>query len=211
MNKRILLSISTLLSALLLNSPALGYYETGESGEIQKLGTYRAGIMPQLRLSDGSGMNFTGFFDAALNEESSLRVLLGAGETDFYTGGSYKWIPIPDYDRQPALGLKAEALYARKGSDSAVSLRLHPLVSKKFEIEQGVITPYVSLPFGTTTYQSNTTTPVNIVTGLEFITPQVENTLFGVELGLNANKSFSYLSAFATIMFDEKSGLKKRK
>lgn len=211
MNKWMTFSISTLASAFLIGSSAWAYFETGESGEIQKVGTYRAGVMPQLRLSDGSGMNFTGFFDAAINDESSLRVLLGGGETDFYTGGSYKWIPIPDYDKQPAIGLKAEGLYARKGADGAVSLRVHPLVSKKFETDQGLVIPYISIPVGTTTYQSTTTTPLNIVTGFEFITPQVENTLFGMELGLNANKSFSYLSAFATIMFDDKSGTKKRK
>jgi hypothetical protein len=179
------------------------YFETGESAEIQKKGIFRVGLMPQLRLSDGSGLNFTGFCDTALSESSSLRVLAGGGETDFYTGGSYKWIPIPDYDRQPAIGAKFEVIYARIKSDSAVALRVHPLISKKFDTDHGVLIPYVSLPFGTHTYQSTTQTPVNFVTGTEFISPNVDNMQFGAELGLNANKSFSYISAFAVIFIDE--------
>lgn len=112
MQKKLTVLISALLFFSSQNSHA--FYETGESGEIAKEGTYKIGLMPQLRLSDGSGMNFTGFFDRALNDESSLRIHAGLGETDFYMGGSYKWIPIPDYKNQPAIGGKSRPFMAVK-------------------------------------------------------------------------------------------------
>lgn len=205
-----LLSVLTLI--LTLNaSRSYAYYETAESAEVIKRNTYRAGLMPQIRLSEGSGMNFTGYIDTGMTEATSLRLLLGGGETDMYTGGSFKWIPIPDYEKQPAIGGKLEVLYARKSSDSAVSLRIHPMISKKFDTEQGLFVPYAAIPFGTYTYQSTTETPVSFVAGTEFITPEVENMQFGVEMGLNANKSFSYISAFATLLLDENFHSKKGK
>lgn len=210
---RLSVFFTALTTALILTVSwsAQAYFETAESGEIQKKGDYRAGLIPQVRLSDGSGMNFTGFLDSALNESSSLRLLIGGGQTDFYTGGSYKWIPIPDYDKQPAIGAKLEVIYARLSADSAVSLRLHPMASKRFEIDQGTLIPYIAVPFGTYTYQNTTEVPVNLVTGTEFMSPETDNMQFGVELGLNANKSFSYISAFATLLLDDTSGHKRRK
>ena len=195
---------------LCLAPSAQAFFETGESAEITKPGYYKIGIMPQIRLSDGSGMNVTGFFDSGLAEDKSVRVSLGAGETDFYTGGSFKWVPIPDYENQPAIGGKVEAIYARKSSDSLVSFRFQPLASKKFDTEHGLFTPYAGLPISVTTWRSNTDTQVNLVGGTEFVTPKIKNMEFGAELGLNGTKSFSYISGYITFLLDEKTGFKKR-
>lgn len=197
------------LITALVGQVAFAFFETAESGEISQVGQYKIGIIPQARLSDGSGMNLTGFIDSALNDESSVRFQLGTGETDFYTGGSFKWIPIPDYRKQPALGAKVEAIYGRESSDSFASFRFHPLVSKKYEIDYGWITPYASLPISFTTYKNNTDTQFNIVLGSEYKNTDYQNWEFGGELGLNGNKSFTYISVWATVFLDDDKGFKK--
>jgi hypothetical protein len=194
----------------LANHSAWAYFETAESGEISKLGHYKIGLIPQIRLSEGSGMNFTGFFDSAINDESSVRFLLGSGETDFVTGGSFKWIPIPDYQQQPAIGGKLEVLYGRESSDSFVSFRFHPLISKKYDIDYGTLTAFGSVPISFTTFKNNTETQFNVVLGTEFRNPDYENWEFGSELGLNGNKSFTYISVWATVFLDEEKGFQKR-
>ncbi len=204
------LSSTAFCAGLLLGSAAQAFFETGESAEITPTGFYKVGIMPQIRLSDGSGMNVGGFFDSGLTEDKSVRVTLGAGETDFYTGGSFKWVPVPDYKNQPAIGAKLEAIYARKSSDSLVSFRVQPLLSKKFDTDQGLFTPYAGFPISITTWRSNTDTQVNLVGGTEFSTPQYKNMEFGAELGINGNKSFTYISGYITVLLDEKTGYKKK-
>jgi len=201
---------ASLTLGLLASTSAQAFFETGESAEITPAGFYKVGVMPQIRLSDGSGMNFTGFLDSALSEDKSIRVSLGAGETDFYTGGSFKWVPVPDYQNQPAIGAKLEAIYARKSSDSLVSFRVQPLLSKKFDTEDGLFTPYAGLPISITTWRSNTDTQLNVVAGTEYSTDRYKNMEFGAELGLNGNKSFSYISAYMTLLLDEKTGFKKK-
>ena len=157
-----------LISLIPLHSNA--FFSTGESGEITPKGTYRVGVEPQFKLSEGSGTNFTAFFDSALNDESSWRAHLGIGDTDFYAGGSYKWIPYPNFGSQPAMGLKFEAVYGRKASDSIIALRVHPLISKKFETDIGHFSPYASIPVGLVNYQSSNTFQLSLVAGSEYRT-----------------------------------------
>jgi hypothetical protein len=194
----------------LTGASAQAFYETGESAEITRPGVYKIGVMPQIRLSDGSGMNVSGFFDSGIDEDKSVRVHLGAGETDFYTGGSFKWVPIPDYQNQPAIGGKAEVIYGRKSSDSVMSLRAQPIISKKFETDHGLLTPYGAIPLSVTTWRSNTDTQVNLVAGSEWSSPSLKNMEFGGELGINISKSFSYIAGYVTFLLDEKTGFKKR-
>lgn len=199
------------LSLLFLQFQAKAYFEVGESAEISKPGMFKVGVMPQIRLSGGSGMNFTGYFVAPVDEEKSYRLQAGGGDTDFYASGSFKWIPIPDYKNQPAIGGKVEAIFGREGGDSLVSLRVMPLISKKFEIHHGTLIPYGAVPLSYTTFRSTTESQINLVAGAEFITPQAQNMEFGGELGLNGNKSFSYISGYVTLFLDEKTGVKRVK
>lgn len=188
---------------MLLSLPALAYQTVGESGELTAEGKYKIGVEPQIRLSDGSGVNISGFFDSRLTDSSSGRVHIGLGETDFYTGVSYKWIPIPDFEGQPAIGGKASIIYGRDSSENILSYRLEPLASKKFDTEQGLFTPYVSLPFMITTYKSETKNSMQLALGTEYSHPDEDRYHFGAELGINLKDSFAYVSGFVTMYIDE--------
>jgi len=197
---------SFLLASLILvlfSTKALAYYSTIDTGELLPSDTYRAIIETQFVTDPSNGVNFVGRFDGAIDDETGYRALLGFGETDFHFGGFVKWIPIPDLDNQPAIGVLAGVLYANDGSLDILSLRLHPLISKKFELEAGVLTPYASLPFGIQSIDGKTTLPLQLAVGSEYKPKQFEKLYFGGELGFDLAKSYTYFSLFAAMNIDE--------
>jgi hypothetical protein len=192
------------VSLVLISRPAFAYFNTLDTGEVIQPGHYRAMIAPQVIFNKFSGATVSAAFDTGVDEDQSIRALVGFGEVDFQLGGLYKWVPFPDVaDGQPAIGIIGGVVWAKIGDDNALSLRLHPIVSKKFESEVGDFTPYVSLPFGLTDYRDDTFAPIQLVGGTEWKTLHFENLTFMAELGLNLNKAFSYVSAAAVWYFDE--------
>lgn len=192
-----------LAAFFLMNSFSYAYYTTGESAELVQPGTYQVGIEPQLRLSDGTGFNFNGLIDAPYGKDGSVRATLGFGNTDFYTSLSYKWIPIPDYDRQPAIGGKLEVIYSRTGNNSATALKLHPLISKKYDTAYGVLIPYGSIPLALFTTSANSDTSLQLVGGAEFLPAEYKKWKYSAELGVNMNKAFSYISGTIVYLLDD--------
>ncbi|MEZ0391560.1 MAG: hypothetical protein ACAH59_05055 [Pseudobdellovibrionaceae bacterium] len=184
-------------------SQAWGFMTTQESNDITPKGQFKLGFEPQMRLSDGGGANFSGFFDLPVNEEMSARANLGSGETDFHAGGSFKWVPIPDYGNQPSLGGKVSLIHWRESSDSFMTLRLEPIVSKKFESQNGTFIPYGALPVMFNSGNDNNKTGIQVVAGSEYRHPHADNMTFGAELGLTAKDSFSYISGYVTIYLED--------
>ena len=84
-----------LLALALWSLPSLAFLTVQESNEVTPAGKYKLGVEPQFRTSNGNGFNFGGFFDIPINEEASFRANAGTGETDFFAGTSFKWVPIP--------------------------------------------------------------------------------------------------------------------
>jgi hypothetical protein len=192
------------ISLLLFASPGFAYLSVQESNEITPAGKYKLGFEPQIKLSRGSGANFSGFFDAPINEEMSGRVILGAGDIDLFAGASFKWVPIPDYQNQPAVGAKVTGVFSRDNSDNYVSLGVAPIVSKRIDSVSGKFIPYASLPVNFVNGKSTTTTHINVAIGSEFMPIKADNMTFGAELGFDLKDSFSYLSGFLTIYLDDK-------
>lgn len=184
-------------------SNSMAFMTVQESNEITPAGKFKVGAEPQLRTSDGSGFNFSGFFDKSLSDSVSLRGQIGTGETDFSTGGSVKWVPYPDFDKQPAIGGKLGATFWREGSDSYTTFRIEPLVSKKFDTDIGLVIPYAAFPIMFNNGNNYNKTSLQIAAGAEFHHPETDNMTFGAEFALNARDSFSYISVFATIYVDE--------
>lgn len=189
--------------SLLVSTSASAFMTVQETAEISPLGKYKLGVEPQLKMSDGNGFNFSGFFDAALSDATSARVSAGFGDTDFYAGGSFKWVPVPDYGQQPAIGGKASIITSRDASTNFVTLRIEPLISKKFETDQGLFTPYGAIPVMFTSGNSKNTTGIQIAGGSEYHHPNWGNTVVAAELGIDAKDSFSYLSAYVTFYLDD--------
>jgi hypothetical protein len=141
--------LSFLIAALglVVSRPALAYFSTIDTGDLIAPGEYQMSLEPQVFLSEQQGINVIGRFDTGLTDASSIRGVLGVGKVDFQLGAFYKNIPFPDTPHQPAIGGEAGVLVARVQNKNEVSLRLHPLISKRFQSEVGDFTPYASIPF----------------------------------------------------------------
>jgi hypothetical protein len=192
--------------AIFATTPAHAYYSTVDNGEVLKEGQFQAMIAPQLIFNNYDGGNFTGRLDMGLAEGVSARGLLGFGKVDFQIGGMVKWIPFPDTESQPAIGGEAGLIVARIGSLTQYSIRFHPLISKKIELEIGDLIPYGSLPLGITVQSGGvdeTFVPVQLVGGAELRPLEMKNWSFFGEVGVNLTKSFGYVTAAVAYRFDD--------
>ena len=203
---------SGLLLALFLTYPSIGhsYYSTLDTGEILKEGNYRVTGGAQAITSEDTGVNVTGRFDHWLNEEMEIQGLAGFGVVDFQAGAFLKWVPIPDYEKQPAVGLKAGVLYGSVEGESELTFRIHPMISKKFETEIGKVSPFAALPLGMRFKDSKVSVPTQIVGGGFYEHPDLENVRFAVELGFDLNKAFNYITLGVQLAIDDEEGIQIR-
>ena len=201
----------TLISLLLSSSfSSAGYLSIGESGELIKPKQYRIGASPQFLTNEGGGMNVQAFLDAGWNEEMSSRFSFGVGKVDFNIGGSLKYIPFPDVDKQPAIGVKVSGYFARIGSENITTVQVAPMVSKKVESDNGLWIPYASVAFNLGSIKDKSGMSTNFVLGSELQHPDAERFLFAAEAGFNLKDSFSWVAGFVSIPFDSQTGFKKR-
>lgn len=196
------------LLGLFAHAQAHAYYSTMDTGDLLERDNYKLGIETQFITDSPSGMNVVGRFDSFFSSDSNVRAIMGFGSTDFQLGGYYKWVPIPDIDNQPAIGLLAGVLYATDQGINELSLRFHPLISKKYGLEMGGdITPYASIPFGIRSVDGTTDVPVQFEMGAQLKTAKFEKVLFVGEVGFDISKAFTYISIGATLQFDEYNGI----
>jgi len=194
--------LQMLTSLTFLSTPAWALYTTGESGEVIPEGSYALGVEPQIVVTSPSGLNLSVLGDYPLTKDSSLRAHIGSGQTTFDLGASYKWIPIPDYNNQPAFGVKVEADTNSANGITANAIRVHPLISKKLDRAEGLFTPYAALPISLVSATGSSYTGLQVVGGSEFQNQSLPKWKFAAELGLNLTNSVSYISGVVTYLFD---------
>lgn len=205
-----LLLMLLMFSFLTFSYRAQAYYATMDTGKIIPTGKYRAILGPQFITSgENDGTNFSGRFDAGISDSSTLRGLVGVGSDEFfYTGLFVKYVPFPDTEDQPALGLIGGATFGREEvsleKEEVLTLRVSPLLSKDFETDIGLVTPYASLPISAAFVNGKTVYPVQLAGGAEFKPYTWENISFMAEAGLKVNKAFSYISLAVVFEFAEK-------
>lgn len=192
---------------LFLTSTAHAYLSIGESAEVLPSNLMQVGLEPQILLNRESGPNFDIFFDLPVNDSTSARFLIGAGSIDFNAFASVKWIPFPDVANQPAMGVRFGAGWARDADDNQLQLQVAPLLSKKFETEYGTTVPYIAVPFTYLNTKDENFIATNLAVGSEWHHPDLKDTMtLGGEVGVDLNKSYSYISIFATFPFESSKG-----
>lgn len=197
-----------MVALLTVSTQAFAYTSTIDTGDLIKKGQYRLSTESNVVFNDINGFNLVGRIDMGFNEDSNFRAIIGTGTVSFQAGLMYKWVPIPDYKNQPALGLLGGFVYARAQDTNFLSLRLHPLISKHFDTNYGDFTPFASLPFGITTAKSTTSIPLQFAFGTDWKPVGLQNLSFLAELGFNLHESYSYISVAALLRFDEEKGIK---
>lgn len=195
------------LAAFILSRTSFAYLSVGETAEILPENYYKLGVQPQLIVSEGSGLNVGVFFDTYLADSLNGRVEIGGGKTDFWTSASVKWVPIPDIDRQPALGLRGGLIYARDKGLNIYNVQLTPIISKKADTRYGEMVPFVALPITFQSIGSQTTTLSQFAIGAEWFQNKEIN--YGAEFDLNMSNAFTGISAFISFPFDGAVGFKK--
>ncbi len=204
------ISLFFLSLGLLLQTPALANYLTiGESGEVIGEGQNRIGATPQFFTNEGGGMNIGAFMDMGWNEAMSSRFSLGLGKVDFNLGASLKYIPFPDVDQQPAIGIKTALFFARVASENITTLQLAPMVSRKVDSDIGLFVPYVAVALNLNSSSKNTT-GTQFILGSELKHNEIQNFLFSAEVSFNLKDSYSSVAGFVSLPFDSSKGLKKR-
>lgn len=195
--------LTSLLLTSLIALPSWAYLTVGESADVTPKDILKIGIEPQIRMSEGSGTNLSFFLDSGLRDDLSWRALIGTGETDLVVDGSIKWVPIPDLEDQPAIGVRGDLIFGREANESFTTVRVVPLVSKQMQTDYVLFTPYVALPLGLQGYQGRSTSIAQLALGSDIKLDEWKNAMFNVELGANLNNSFSYLSFNAVYLLGE--------
>ncbi|MNK22809.1 hypothetical protein D3C87_410900 [compost metagenome] len=191
---------------LFLTPAAHAYLSMAESGELVPLGKYQVGIAPQFLTNRGGGTNVDVYFDAPINESTSARITMGGGAVDFNAFASAKWIPFPDVDNQPAMGVRAGAGIFRDEGENGLLAQIAPLISKKFDTEYGMTVPYMAVALNFVNSKEENYTGSNIIFGTEFHSTEAQNMTFGAELGAELSKSYSYVTLFVSFPFDSSKG-----
>jgi hypothetical protein len=203
------------LTAFILSRPSQAYMTVNETAEILPEGFFKFGVAPQLKLSDDSGLNVGVYFDSNLIDDINFRVELGGGKTDFWTQASLKWVPFPDVDRQPAMGIRGAVSYARDDIDYKGSrknydfynIQIAPIISKIADTRYGKMIPFVALPITFVNNKDSSYTASQFAVGAEWFSNRDMHV--GAEFDLNLNNSFSSISTFISFPFDNSIGYKK--
>lgn len=199
----LLKTATAFLCTVFILQPAHALFSVVDTGTLVAPGSYQATFEPQFILSRYSGLNVVGRLDTGLNESSSVRGIIGVGIIDFEFGGFYKYIPFPDTETQPAIGGEIGVIYGRVNRSNILSIRFNPLVSKSFGSDIGKITGYGSVPFGITSWENESTVPVQLVAGAELVPTNLKYMSFFTEVGLNVANAFNYVSFAVSYRFDE--------
>jgi hypothetical protein len=204
------LRAAILSSALFFHSSlSWAYLDVLDTGEIIPEQTYKMTTGLQA-LTDRGGINLDARFDVGFREEFGGRVLVGFGKTDYYFGGLFKWIPVPDIEGQPAIGFNLGLIYARDGNLQDLTFRFEPLISKRFTLDGAYLTPYASIPIGirnrdSSNRQVDQTTRVagQVVVGSQLQVEKWSKLQFIAEVGADLNHALSHISVAAILYFDE--------
>lgn len=195
------------LGAISFSLPAHAYLSLNETGELLREGDFRLGAIPQVYLADGGGSNVAAFLDFSVSPSVNSRFLIGGGSTDFWTQLSAKWIPIPDYQNQPAMGLRGAVIYARDNNLNFYNIQVTPIISKVTDSAYGQMIPYIGLPVTVMYSDNRSVTAMQFAIGNEWVVgPDFQ---VGAELDLNLSNTTTAISVHLNFPFDGRIGYRK--
>jgi hypothetical protein len=201
------------LLAFLVSSPAwAAYYGVLDNGEVLGEGKYKLTTDVQALTKNG-GLNLGAMGEMGFQEDFGVKALIGFGKTDFYGGAMFKWMPIPDLENQPAIGVNLGVIYANDEDVRDLSFRAEPMVSKRLSVDETVFTPYVSLPVSVRVrntddpaIEEETRMTFQLVLGSQLQIAAYKNLQFIAEIGLDLDQAPGYVSMGAVWYFDRENG-----
>ncbi len=179
------ISRSLILGLILsfFTSTAFGYNSIINTGNITESGTYKLGSELQILTDEPTGANILVYIDLPTKSQSvDYRIKFGTGEADVNVGVAAKWIPVPDLQNQPALGFIFDVDWISDENFDFATMRVAPLISKKFGWEYGTMTPYAAVPLGARYILEN------VEDEFDFFAQMT----FGVELNFEAHQNLTF-------------------
>lgn len=205
--KKIILIIFVFGVSLFTTSRSSAYLSVNESAEILPENYFSLGVAPQAYLSDGGGFDASVFVDAHLFENTDGRITLGGGDVDFWTQASMKWVPFPDVENQPAIGVRGAVAYVRDERQNFYHIQIAPIISKKSTNTFYDMIPYASLPITYIIEDGNNYVASQFALGAMWFPWNVAQ--IGAEFDLDLKNSRSSASVFFTFPFESGTGYKK--
>lgn len=169
-----------------------GYLSIMESGEPVQAGDYHIGFAPQFVTNIDGASNAVFNLRTQVNSGQDFSLQLGSGHTRLWTTLASRWIPIPDVQNQPAMGLRYDITLAQQSDQSSGVLRLAPFLSKRFRTEAGHLEPYVYLPLGVLINNDQTRSLSSLTIGTQLQVEDLRPIYFYVESGINLRGNDSY-------------------
>ncbi len=173
-----------------------------DTGDILERGLHKAQAGLLGATSGDTGLDFFGRFATPIHRDAEIQAEIGAGgSSDIFAGAYIKYVPFPDFGRQPAVGIRAGYGFTQYTGESSSAFQLQPLVSKLWNSELGDFTPYFALPLSITNRDSESYIPMQAVIGSSFKPNQLEKVNFKLEYGMNVIRSFNYVGFSAEVLF----------
>ena len=199
-------SLIILATLFFTASPSLAFFSLMDTGQLKKVGENRVLGEGQILFDAPEGFNLNARFATGLDDESEVQFEGGVGSVDYYVGAFWKWIPFPDTDDQPAIGLRAGVTFADFNNISVYGFNVTPLVSKLIDTSFGEISPYGGLEMGLQNSVNDTNFTMQAVAGVQWAPnrwdfPNLTDFNFLLEYGVEVNDSFNYLSFGASYDF----------
>jgi hypothetical protein len=196
----------TLVFLIFSTSSVWAYHSLLTNGHFLESGEYRLLSEVQFLTTVDSGVNINFHGESYLTDDLNLKASLGFGTTQFNLSAYIKWVPIPDLDKQPAIGVLGGLAFGQFEDENDFSLKVSPFISKHFDLEIGELTPYLAVAFSVRNHNSTTSTPLQLVIGNELLSFDWSHIRFFAEAGFDLNESFSYFSLAASVDIDRISG-----
>lgn len=173
-----------------------------ETGDILESGNHKAQVGLLGTTSGDTGLDFMARFSTPVHRDIEVQAEIGAGgSSDILAGAYVKYVPFPDFGRQPAVGVRAGYGFTQYSGDSASALQIQPLVSKLWTTDLGELTPYFALPLSITNRDGESFIPMQAVIGSAFKPDHLEKVSFKLEWGMNAIRSYNYVGISAEVLF----------
>ncbi len=188
--------ISLILLILWIPQLSHSYWIHGVTGDLLPYGQIK--VLPAFQLIR-SPVTTIGVFtsiEKRIHDSAQLVGSLSLGG-NLEGGVFYKWVPIPDYQKQPAMGVLAGISYGRikkedsknssldeKQIESLFTIKGQPFLSKYFQSAYGTFNAYVAIPVGIEFGGDDTEIPIKIAVGSEMTFPD-QSKVFLLEIGVN--------------------------
>jgi hypothetical protein len=155
--------------------------------------------MGYLEFWRGTNVNARG--SMGITEDLQGDIEVGSGDVDFMVSAMAKWVPIPDYEKQPAIGIRGGLTYLNTDTYSQTGIVATPFLSKAFQSPHGKMSPYAGIPIAVNSKRDDTFVSSRFVFGLEWTHPEQTNFHVIGEAGVEISKSFDSLNIGASYDF----------